>query len=130
MSLHKLGQTAHTSITVDANKWDDAKDCRPGLIAPEFLQGIGRVLAFGAKKYSAGNWAKGMDWSRCIDALDRHWLAWKSGEQYDSETGYSHLWHMGCCLMFLTTYEARNIGRDNRVETGIKTVDIERTDAR
>ena len=95
------------------------KVCRPGLIAPEFAFGIGTVLAYGAHKYSAGNWARGMAWSRVIDALDRHWLAWKSGETKDAETGYSHLWHMGCCLMFLVSYQARGIGDDDRVETGL-----------
>lgn len=104
----------------EGRKDDDAKDCRPGLIAPEMTTGIGKVLAFGAKKYAAGNWAKGMAWSRPIDALDRHWTAWKGGEKVDSETGYSHLWHMGCCLMFLIAYEARNIGTDDRTSVGIK----------
>jgi hypothetical protein len=77
------------------------------------------VLAFGAWKYAAGNWALGMDWSRPLDALDRHWMAWKGGEKCDPETGYSHLWHMGCCLMFLIAYEARSVGRDDRIECGL-----------
>lgn len=105
--------------TTEGRKDDTAKKWRPGLIAPEFIRGIAHVLAFGANKYSAGNWALGMDWSRPIDALDRHWTAWKGGEKYDEETGYSHLWHMGCCLMFLVAYEARGIGRDNRIEVGL-----------
>lgn len=102
-----------------AQKHDGGKNCRPGLIAPEFIQGIGCVLAFGARKYAAGNWAKGMDWSRPIDALDRHWNAWKSGEALDPETGHSHLWHAACCMMFLVAYEARGIGRDDRAECGL-----------
>lgn len=103
----------------EGRKDDKGKKCRPGLIAPELIFGIGCVLAFGAKKYNDGNWALGMDWSRPIDALDRHWLAWKGGERADPETGFSHLWHMGCCLMFLVVYEVRGIGRDNRVEVGL-----------
>jgi hypothetical protein len=47
-----------------AVKNDADKKSRPGLIAPEMVDGIGRVLAFGARKYSAGNWALGMNWSR------------------------------------------------------------------
>ena len=104
---------------VEGRKDDQAKTWRPGLIAPEFIRGIATVLAFGAIKYAAGNWALGMDWSRPIDALDRHWTAWKGGEKYDPETGYSHLWHCGCCLMFLVAYEARGIGRDDRSEVGL-----------
>jgi len=102
-----------------AQKHDAGKGCRPGLIAPEMLIGMGKVLAFGAGKYAPGNWALGMDWSRPIDALERHWLAWKSGEARDPETGFSHLLHMGCCLMFLIAYEARGIGRDDRAECGL-----------
>ena len=105
----------------EGQKHDAGKTWRPGLIAPEFIVGIAHVLAFGAKKYSAGNWAKGMAWSRAIDGFDRHWTAWKGGEKYDLETGYSHLWHAGCCLMFLVAYEARGIGRDDRVEVGLMT---------
>jgi len=102
-----------------AQKHDAGKDTRPGLIAPEFTLGIGKVLAFGARKYAAGNWALGMDWSRPIDALERHWNAWKGGERNDPESGLNHLWHVGCCLMFLVAYEARGIGRDDRAECGM-----------
>ena len=107
-------------LATEGRKDDSGKSWRPGLIATEFIRGIATVLAFGAHKYSAGNWALGMDWSRPIDALDRHWTAWKGGEKVDAETGYSHLWHAGCCLMFLVAYEARGIGRDDREEVGMK----------
>src|SRR5437899_3061811 len=49
------------------------------------------VLAFGAKKYAAHNWRKGMAWSRLGDAAMRHLLAWLDGEDVDPETGLSHL---------------------------------------
>ena len=115
-------QRVQSTMTTPAEgrKDDGGKSWRPGLIAVEFIQGIATVLAFGAHKYSAGNWALGMDWSRPIDALDRHWTEWKGGEKVDAETGYSHLWHAGCCLMFLVAYEARGIGRDDREEVGMK----------
>lgn len=72
------------------------------------------VLEFGARKYAAWNWAKGMKWSRLYAAALRHWLADLKGEQCDSETGLSHLQHMACCLMFLLVYEADGIGEDDR----------------
>ena len=34
--------------------------------------------------------------------------------ELDTETGYSHLWHAACCLMFLIAYEARGSGTDDR----------------
>lgn len=102
-----------------AQKHDKGKASRPELIAPEMIHGIGCVLSFGANKYSAGNWALGMEWSRPYGALLRHLNAWASGEAKDPETGHSHLWHAGCCLMFLIAYEARQIGKDDRKTVGM-----------
>ena len=34
------------------------------LIAPEFLQAVAEILAFGESKYGARNWEKGMAWHR------------------------------------------------------------------
>lgn len=87
---------------------------RMDLIAPEIMTALGEVLAFGAAKYAERNWEKGMSWGRCFGALMRHLWAWWRGEACDPETGYSHLWHAACCLMFLIAYEARGVGADDR----------------
>lgn len=84
------------------------------LIAPEFLHGLAEILEFGARKYDDRNWEKGMAWGRPFGALQRHLWAWWNGEEIDAETGKSHLHHAACCLMFLSAYEARGIGEDNR----------------
>lgn len=84
------------------------------LLPPELLDGVAKVLDFGAQKYSERNWERGMDWSRCFSALQRHSWAWWGGEDLDPETGMSHLWHMGCCIAFLIAYEQRSVGKDNR----------------
>lgn len=84
------------------------------LLAPEYLTAIAKVLQFGADKYAPRNWELGMEWGRVFGALNRHMWAWWSGEETDPETGFSHLWHASCCLMFLTAYEARGIGEDDR----------------
>lgn len=84
------------------------------------IDALGKVLAFGARKYAAGNWALGMDWSRPWDAMHRHLTAWASGERTDPETGYSHLWHAAAMLMFLIAYEARGVGRDDLAEVGVR----------
>jgi hypothetical protein len=46
----------------------------------------------------------------------RHLTAWweRENDGLDEETGYSHLWHAGCCLMFLIAYEIRGVGKDDR----------------
>lgn len=94
-------------------KLDDGKD--PWHLAPfDAICAIVKVLAFGAKKYEPRNWEKGMDWSRLYSALMRHLVAWWSGDKGDPDTGYSHLWHAGCCILFLIAYEIRGIGKDDR----------------
>ena len=75
---------------------------------------IGKVLAFGAKKYDARNWERGMDWDRVFRAAIGHLTDWFQGEGQDPETGYSHLWHAGCCVLFLIAFELRGVGVDNR----------------
>jgi len=99
--------------STEGRKDDIGKD--PWRLFPwDAARAIVKVLAFGAGKYSERNWEKGMDWSRPFDACIRHMTAWWEGEKADPETGMSHLWHAGCCVMFLIAYELRGIGRDDR----------------
>ena len=84
------------------------------LLMPEFLDGVAKVLEFGARKYEPNNWARGAEWSRYFAALQRHMWAWWGGEDNDPETGMSHLYHAGCCLMFLSSYLERGLGDDDR----------------
>ena len=93
---------------------DDAGKTPYHLIAPELLESVGQVLEFGARKYAPRNWEHGMAWSRPFAALMRHMWAWWRGEAVDPETGMSHLWHAGCCIMFLIAFEQRKIGKDDR----------------
>lgn len=71
----------------------------------EALEGMVRVLMFGAKKYTKYNWRKGMTWSRPFEALLRHLFKWWAGEIIDEETGCSPLDHALCELLFLKYYE-------------------------
>lgn len=84
------------------------------LIPPELGAAVAAVLGYGAEKYTARNWEKGMAWSRPKAALERHLTAWWGGEDNDPETGMPHLWHAGCCIAFLIAYEVREIGTDDR----------------
>ena len=105
---------AVTTMTETAGRKDDADKIRMELLPPEFLTATATVLTFGAKKYSDRNWEQGMKWSRVFGALMRHMWDWWRGVKYDSETGYSHLWHAACCLAFLIAYEERQLGEDDR----------------
>lgn len=93
---------------------DDSAKPRLDLIPPEAVFALGEILAYGAEKYSARNWEKGMSWGRVFGAAMRHLWAWWRGERNDAETGKSHLWHALCCVAFLVAYEERNIGTDDR----------------
>lgn len=93
---------------------DDTGKLPLDLLAPEYLLLTAAVLQFGANKYEAYNWAKGMKWSRVFAALMRHMWAWWAGERNDPETNISHLGHASCCLMFLIAYEQRGTGEDDR----------------
>ena len=102
-----------TTADSPAVKHDTGKD--PWHLMPwDAARAIVVILAFGANKYADRNWEKGMPWSRCYSALMRHMTAWWQGQNTDEETGYSHLWHAGCCIVFLIAYEIRGKGEDDR----------------
>lgn len=69
------------------------------------IEDLVKVLQYGAKKYSLDNWKYVEPKSRYFDACLRHIIAWKQGEQNDSESGLSHLSHAMACLMFLNWSE-------------------------
>ncbi len=94
-------------------KYDGGKT-RLGLLPPEALEAIGQVLSYGAKKYAAHNWRKGIEWSRLYDALLRHLNRWNAGEDTDPESGLPHLAHAGCCIVFLIASAKSNHGTDDR----------------
>lgn len=101
------------SDTGDHMKKDHGK--APWHLLPyDALRGAVLVLAFGAKKYRERGWEEGMDWSRVYSATQRHLAAWWHKEGVDPDTGYSHLWHALCCVLFLTAYELRGSGNDDR----------------
>ncbi len=94
-------------------KFDRGKD--PWHLAPwDAFGAIVKILAFGAEKYAPRGWEEGMAWSRPWAACQRHLTAWWSGENTDPETGFSHLWHAGACIVFLIAYEIRGVGTDDR----------------
>jgi Domain of unknown function (DUF5664) len=96
-----------------AVKFDHGK-LRWSLIPWDSVRAILNILEVGAKKYAPRNWEQGMDWSRPFDACIRHLTAWWNGEGKDPDTGYSHLWHAGCNILFLIAYELRGVGKDDR----------------
>lgn len=84
------------------------------LLDSQWLLGTAAVLTFGAKKYAPHNWRAGFQYSRLMDALQRHLLAFNGGEDLDQETGLSHLHHASCCLMFLSSMKENRPDLDDR----------------
>lgn len=98
---------------MEGKKFDQGK--APWDLLPfDAVEQIVRVLEFGADKYGAYNWSKGMDHSRLFAAAMRHLTAHWRGENTDPETGLSHLSHAGCCILFLLAYQIRGDGHDDR----------------
>ena len=96
----------------------------PWHLAPwDAFRAIVKVLRFGANKYAPRNWEYGMDWSRVYAAILRHLTAWWEGEKNDPESGMPHLWHAGCCMVFLIAYELRGVGTDDRPENTVTVTD-------
>jgi len=94
-------------------KHDQSKP-RMDLIPGEALDELGKVLAYGAEKYTPGNWAEGINYSRLIAAAYRHITAFNRGEDLDPESGLSHVSHAMCNLAFLC-WHVRNLpGFDDR----------------
>lgn len=84
-------------------------------LAPAFAQQeYCRVLSAGATKYGDSNWKRGMKWTSVMASLERHLLAFKSGEDYDTETGLLHTAHIMCNAAFLTEYYKIFPQGDNR----------------
>jgi len=86
------------------------------LVSREAIEQLAKVLAFGKSKYSAWNWAKGLEYSRVIDAAMRHLYAFADGENLDKESQLSHVAHAMCCCMFLLEYLKEHPELDDRRE--------------
>lgn len=103
-ALNKL-EKASTIDRTTALKFDDNKT--DWAILPfGALEEIVKVLKFGEGKYARGNFAMkgGLEYTRLINGLLRHTLAFSRGEDNDPETGLSHIAHAGCCVLFLLHY--------------------------
>ncbi len=92
-------------ITSDApeegRKYDNGKP-RYGLLKPDSLEEMVKVLTYGANKYSVDNWKHVDDLTnRYFDAAQRHIWAYRRGEMRDPESGLHHLAHAMCSLMFI-----------------------------
>ena len=76
---------------------------------------VARVLEYGKRKYGTFNWLSGdMAYSRVVSAALRHLVADLDGEEKDAESGFRHLTHAACCIIFLMEYEKNGKAIDDR----------------
>jgi hypothetical protein len=96
----------------------DTEKPRTDLLDPLALEGLAKVLTFGAKKYAAHNWRGGIAYSRLIGAALRHIFGILRGEDLDPESGLPHVDHLGCCWMFLSNMMKTRPDMDDRWKGG------------
>ena len=84
------------------------------LFTDKELTGAAKVLAFGAEKYKAWNWAKGMMWSVPTGCILRHMQAIVDDELIDGDSGEAHWSHVVCNVMMLAWYEVHYSEGDDR----------------
>jgi hypothetical protein len=91
--------------TKEAVKHDDGK-ADWSLVPFESLEGMVKVLEFGAQKYAGWNWTTngGFSYTRVLRSCLRHLFAYMRGEDNDPESGLSHIHHAMCNLLFISHY--------------------------
>jgi deoxycytidylate deaminase len=87
-------------------KHDNGKTQYQYLIS-KFIKEMAEVTTQGAKKYGRDNYLQGDEQAlnRIYDALMRHLMAWRMGEEVDPESGESHLSHVACNAMMIYALE-------------------------
>lgn len=105
-----------TGIKQDANKPPLGK------IHPWLLMFTAHVMGEGDKDYGEGNW-KGLFMSRIVDAMDRHLLAIKSGEDFDPKSKKPHYAHIAAGASFLAHFHEAGVygtAQDDRPWRGLR----------
>lgn len=88
------------------------RQLNPQDISTTMIEDIVAVLTFGAEKYSPNNWRKSGSWVQVGDCALRHLLA---KDERDAESGFRHMAHFGCNLVFLIEFTMPpEIGVDDR----------------
>lgn len=81
----------------------------------EVQKGEAAVWEYGLKKYSLGNWLKGMSWQESAASLCRHLDAFLNGQDLDPETGLPHVDHLICCAKIMSNSFHTRKDLDDRV---------------
>jgi hypothetical protein len=89
---------------IKAIKHDTGK-LRYDLVPTVAFKGDAEVFTYGAAKYSDRNWEKGLNYTRLYSAAMRHMVAWRDGEDEDTESKIHHLKHARANLAMILALE-------------------------
>jgi hypothetical protein len=94
-----------TAPAEEMGRKDDAGKPRLDLLPFAELEEVARVLDFGAKKYSPGNWRFVQDGAqRYLRAALSHLGKHADGHLVDEESGLLHVAHAACSALFLIRF--------------------------
>ena len=96
------------------NRFNEGKP-KWSLVPQSSLIPMVQVLEFGAKKYGAYNWAKGLSIRETCESLKRHLDAFMEGEDDDPESKLSHIGHIQCNALFLSWMYENRPDLDDRI---------------
>ncbi len=107
-----MKKSKETRITSSTGGAKGTKSQRFDLIPVQPLWELAELYGLGAEKYPTEdgilNWTKGYPWSLSYAALQRHLNLFWGGEEYDDETGLSHLaavcFHAMALRLFMDQY--------------------------
>ena len=83
---------------------------------PAFLLDLADLITKSAQKYGKFNYAKGQNYSTPFDSCMRHLLKFQQGQDFDKESGQSHILHAAANLMILYGSFLRHKELDDRCE--------------
>ena len=90
---NSMAQALHHART-EGTRYDSGKP-RISLLPADAIREVAEVATFGADKYDAHNWMKGISYSRMMDSLLRHLTSFNSTDSdIDSESGRHHMAHV------------------------------------
>ena len=97
------------------DKWQQGNDQALSIfLEDQDLDGAVAVFAYGAKKYAAWNWAKGMQWSVPLGCALRHIRSVLDGQFIDDESGEPHMDHVLCNIIMLQYFLSNYTDGDDR----------------
>lgn len=95
---------------------DNEGKARMSLLPFDALREVAKLFTWGANKYGAWNWAKGLSYTETMDSLLRHTEQWLNRKDID-ESGFHHDVHIAWNALVLLAMRLRGIGKDDRLNS-------------